>query len=312
MKPDRRLLIALAATGLTAATAIAAPSALAGPGARAAELPDPGSYDAAIAWIPDTQYYSETHPEHFDAQTRWLVDNAAERKIGYATHTGDIVDDSDDEDQWKNADASMKVLDDAKFPYGVVEGNHDVDGLYADYFGDDRFAGSPVRGESFENNRQHYDLVDVAGEQVMMLSLTWDMQEADFAWAEDVLAAHPDTPVIISVHAYLETDGSYSEQGQEIFDRIVEPHRNVKAVLCGHNHGATHNVKDLGGGRTVPEILADYQSAPEGGLGYLRLLQFDVDAGKMIVDTYSPSEDDSNYFDGEDDFTVDVDLNGTE
>ena len=85
----------------------------------------------------------------------------------------------------------------------------------------------------------------------------------------------------------------------------------MKAVLCGHNHGATHNVKDLGDGRTVPEILADYQSAPEGGLGYLRLLQFDVDAGKMIVDTYSPSEDDSNYFDGEDDFTVDVDLNTT-
>lgn len=309
MKSDRRVLFALAATSLTAATVIAAPSALAGP--RAAELPDPGTYDAAIAWLPDTQYYSESHPEHFDAQTQWLVDKGAERKIGYATHTGDIVDNSDEKAQWENADASLKKLDDAKFPYGVVEGNHDVDGMYGDYFGEKRFAGSPVYGESHKDNRQHYDLVDVAGKQVMMLYLTWDMNEEDFAWAEKVLAEHPDTPAIVSVHAYLNTDGSYSEQGQDIFDRVIKPHNNVKAVLCGHNHGVKHNVKDLGGGRKVPEILADYQSAAEGGLGYLRLLQFDVDAGKMIVDTYSPSKDDSNYFEQGDDFTVDVDLNTT-
>ncbi len=194
-------------------------------------------------------------------------------------------------------------------PYGVVEGNHDRGSdLYEKYFGADRFSESPVYGESHEDNRQHYDLVDVGGKQVMMLYLTWDMTEEDVAWAKKKLAEHPEVPAIVSVHAYLNTDGSYGEQGEEIFNRIVKPHDNVKAVLGGHYHGVAHNVKDLGGGRQVTEILADYQSADEGGLGYMRLLQFDTDADKMIVDTYSPSQDDSNYFDSGDDFTVDLGL----
>lgn len=308
MKVHPRLPFVVAATTLTAVTCLAAPSALAGP--KAGELPDPSTYDGAIAWLPDTQYYSESHPEHFDAQTQWIADNAEQRKISYTTHTGDIVDKAGDEDQWKNADAAMQTLDDAGHPYGVVEGNHDRGSgdLYHDYFGDERFADQPTRGGSHEDNRQSYDLVDVGGEQVMMLHLTWDMDDEDFAWAKQVLEEHPDTPAIISVHAYLNKDGSYGEQGEEIFERVVEPHDNVKAVLSGHYHGATHNVKDLGGGRQVSEILADYQSADEGGLGYLRMLQFDVDADKMIVDTYSPSEDESNYFDEEDDFEVDLSL----
>lgn len=303
MTTHRRLPTALAVTALTAASAFAAPSASA-----ANALPDPAGYDGAIAWLPDTQYYSAMYPQHFSEQTRWLVDNAQSRKISYAAHTGDIVDLAGAGYQWDNADEATKTLDDAKFPYGVVEGNHDRGGEYAEHFGQQRFAGSPVYGESFQDNRQHYDLVNVAGKQVMMLYLTWDMQEEDFAWAEKVLAEHPDTPVLIATHAYLNTDGSYDEQGRQIFDRIVKPHGNVKAVLCGHNHGVAHNVKDLGGGRQVAEILADYQSGPEGGLGYLRLLQFDVDAGTMRVSTYSPSEDDSDYFDQGDDFTVDLSL----
>ena len=308
MKVPSRLPFVVAATTLTAVTCLAAPSALAGP--KAAELPDPSTYDGAIAWLPDTQYYSESNPEHFEAQTQWIADNAEQRKIAYTTHTGDIVDKAGIEKQWKNADAAMRNLDDAGQPYGVVEGNHDRGALdkYHDYFGDERFADQPTRGGSHEDNRQSYDLVDVGGKQVMMLNLTWDMDEDDFAWAKQALEEHPDTPAIISVHAYLNTDGSYGEQGQEIFDKIVEPHNNVKAVLGGHYHGVSHNVKDVGGGRHVTEILADYQSADEGGLGYMRMLQFDVDANKMIVDTYSPSQDDSNYFEEGDDFEVDLSI----
>lgn len=295
-----------ATTTLTAVTAFAAPNALAG--AAANELPDPKTYDGAVAWIPDTQYYSESHPEHFDAQSRWLAENAKQRKISYAAHTGDIVNNPLSKKQWENADASMKKLEDAKLPYGVVEGNHDRGGRYHDYFGQQRFENSPVYGESHKDNRQHYDITEIGGKKVMMLYLTWDMQKEDFDWAKKVLADHPDIPALVGVHAYLNTDGSYGEQGQQIFDRIVKPHNNVKAVMGGHYHGVANNQKDLGNGRKVAEMLADYQSGPEGGQGYMRLLQFDMNNDKMVVDTYSPSKDDSNYFDKGDDFTVDLSL----
>lgn len=89
----------------------------------------------------------------------------------------------------------------------------------------------------------------------------------------------------------------------------MRPHSNVKAVPCGHHHGVAHNSKGLANGREVPKILANYQSAQEGGLDYLRLLQFDIDAGKRIADTYSPSQDGSYHFEEGDDFIVDVALN---
>lgn len=109
----RKLPVSLDTTALT--LVCAAPSALAQPQAGP-ELPDPSTYDAAIAWLPYTQYYSESYPEHFDAQTKWLADNAAKRKIGDATHTGDIVDNGDDKAQWENASKSLKTLEEVKFP----------------------------------------------------------------------------------------------------------------------------------------------------------------------------------------------------
>ena len=143
MTTHRRLPTALAVTALTAASAFAAPSVSA-----ANALPDPAGYDGAIAWLPDTQYYSAMYPQHFSEQTRWLVDNAQSRKISYAAHTGDIVDLAGAGYQWDNADEATKTLDDAKFPYGVVEGNHDRGGEYAEHFGQQRF-GRPSDAAGF-------------------------------------------------------------------------------------------------------------------------------------------------------------------
>ena len=53
-------------------------------------------------------------------------------------------------------------------------------------------------------------------------------------------------------------------------------------MLCGHYHDAEElvdNIDDNGDGvpdRKVYQLLADYQGAEKGGLGYIRLLQFDM------------------------------------
>ena len=43
-----------------------------------------------------------------------LLKKQEEMKIKYVFHTGDLVDESDKEEQWKNADQFMKTLDDAE------------------------------------------------------------------------------------------------------------------------------------------------------------------------------------------------------
>ena len=58
--------------------------------------------------------------------TQWIVDNKEKQNIQYVMHTGDIVDSMDRESEWVNADKSMKILEDANIPYGVLAGNHDV------------------------------------------------------------------------------------------------------------------------------------------------------------------------------------------
>ncbi|HDR7209093.1 hypothetical protein [Bacillus cytotoxicus] len=91
------------------------------------------------------------------------------------------------------------------------------------------------------------------------------------------------------------------------------------AVLCGHYHDSETLIDEMdddGDGiadRKVYQMLADYQDGPEGGQGYMRLLQFDTTANKMYVKTYSLYLNEYNFYKpeeypGKDEFTLDMDL----
>ena len=101
---------------------------------------EPASYDFAVAWITDTQYLSQEGEkgtplfgDTFTAMTQWVKDNAAEQKIVYSAHTGDVINNwqvtNTDEPlarrQFEFASAKLKMLDDSLIPNGVTPGNHD-------------------------------------------------------------------------------------------------------------------------------------------------------------------------------------------
>lgn len=284
-------------------------------------LPDPASYDFSFAWITDTQYYSEGFPEVYDAMNTWIVDQAEEREIAYTLHTGDLVEHWDRDLEWERASASMAILDEAGMPYGVTAGNHDnASGRnhtnYWRYFGEDRFTDRPYYGGSLQNNENHYDLIDAGGAEFIILYMGFSIGQPEYDWANEVLARYPERNAIFATHEYLGVDGSYSGQGAEIFEEVIVPNENVFLVLAGHNHGVAYNVKRVGE-RAVVEMMANYQFAEDEqgrrATGYLRMLQFDVAAGTMDVNTYSPFLDDENYFEDEkEEFTVDVDLRPAE
>ena len=81
--------------------------------------------DFTIIALPDTQYYSETYPNTFTAQTKWVVDNAAALNIQAVLGLGDIVNTASNTWEWQNADTSVKLLDSANIPYLLAIGNHD-------------------------------------------------------------------------------------------------------------------------------------------------------------------------------------------
>ncbi|OLS35885.1 lamin tail domain-containing protein [Bacillus sp. MRMR6] len=290
------------------------------------EIPStPDEYDYTFVWMSDTQYYAESFPYIFDRQTQWIAEKQDEMKIEYVFHTGDLVNVSTDVSQWNYADQYMGVLDEHQIPYGVLAGNHDVNQVnndytdYYKYFGADRFEDKPYYGDSYLNNRGHYDLISAGGNDYIMVYLGWGVTDEGIAWVNDVLAAHPDRKAILSFHEYLLATGTRHPLGEKLYNEIVVPNENVIAVLSGHYHEAQTYINELddnGDGtpdRKVYQMLADYQAGPEGGQGYMRLLHFDQDNNRVVVNTYSPYLDDYNYYDtdaypGKDEFVIELDL----
>ncbi|WP_284035553.1 lamin tail domain-containing protein [Neobacillus sp. 114] len=274
------------------------------------EIPSsPDQYDYTFVWMSDTQYYAQSYPHIYERMTNWIAEKQDEMKIKYVFHTGDIVDKAHMEDEWQNADQSMKVLDDNHIPYGVLAGNHDVDHKTGDYtqyykwFGEDRFKDKPYYGESYKNNRGHYDLISANGNDYIMLYMGWGVEDEDIQWMSDVLKQYPHRKAILSFHEYLLVSGNRSPLGNRIYNQLVLPNENVIAVLSGHYHDSetlVDAIDDNGDGipdRQVYQILGDYQGGPEGGQGYMKLLHFDQKNNKIMVNTYSPYLDNYNFYD---------------
>lgn len=105
------------------------------------------------------------------------------------------------------------------------------------------------------------------------------------------------------MHRYINTRGALDYTGQMVQQQVVAKNPNVFAVLNGHYHGAAINITafdDDGDGtkeRNVYQICTDYQSGEQGGMGYLKMLYFDIANQKVYMNSYSPILDDINYYD---------------
>ncbi|MFD2328948.1 S-layer homology domain-containing protein [Cohnella sp. GCM10020058] len=290
------------------------------------ELPvkqDP--YDFSFIWMSDTQYYSASYPWIYEGNTQWIVDHQQDMNIKYVIHTGDIVDNAEQAYQWDNAEKAMKTLDDAKVPYGVLAGNHDVSHQSGDYshyyahYGEERFTVQPTYGGSYKNNRGHYDLISAGGVDFIIVYMGWGVTDEDIDWMNQVVADHPDRKAILAFHEYMLVSNNRAPIADKVFERVVVPNKNVIMTLSGHYHDSetlVDKIDDDGDGvadREVYQILADYQGAAEGGLGYIRLMQFDIQNNKVHMKSYSPYLDDYNYYDpteypGKDEYDMNVDL----
>jgi 3',5'-cyclic AMP phosphodiesterase CpdA len=280
--------------------------------------------DASIVHLTDTQYLTEGYPEEYERMTQWIVDLAQQRDVAAVVHTGDLVQSWVDPDQsdararieFERASAAQSILEEAGLVTTVLPGNHDTkrgidSDLYNEYFGPDRYAGAPGFVDSIapDDATSSYTIVQAGPAPVLVLSIGYGYGERELAWAERVVQQHPNHNVVIATHEHLTpltrwdpsrraTDNRWLSRADELWQRVVEPNRNVVAVLAGHYHGLGAIVTpDAGGieGHHVVELLADYQEfrtdSGERATGFLRLLQWDLASSRLLVDTYSPRLD---------------------
>ncbi|MBB6480737.1 metallophosphoesterase [Spirochaeta isovalerica] len=269
----------------------------------------------SIVLLPDTQYYTQYHPETYYRQTQWIADNRAENNIQFVIHLGDLTDDNTFR-QWRVADRAHTILDDANIPYSVIPGNHDNPlhgkkrntSRFNRYFGPDRFSGKEWYGGHYEEgNENNYTFFSVGDLHFMVLSLEFLPRQEVLQWANRVIAEHYDTRVIVVTHSYMKRGGDRYDNGsgkydiegadgQTIWDKFVKKHSNVFMVLCGHVSDSELRISKGLNGNSVHQILTDFQNEPNGGNGWLRVLQFYPDQNRINVETLSVEKDVNRFF----------------
>jgi hypothetical protein len=282
--------------------------------------------DFTIVALPDTQYYSETYPQTFTAQTRWIVNNASTLNIQAVLGLGDIVQTATNTWEWQNADASVKLLDTAKIPYFLAIGNHD----YSDsgnssgrtsettnfnaYFGPSRYQNYPWYKSQFPlgSNENFYGILTINGTQYLFLMLEFYPRDIALAWAQSIIAANPGAEVLVVTHAYMYRDSTRvslcddinaqtynvgaDNDGEALWKKFVSQSSQISLVLNGHfaytdstNEGVGRQTELGVNGNVVNEMLSDYQEMTNGGNGYLRILTFHPSLNTIDVKTYSPT-----------------------
>ena len=270
-----------------------------------------------VVLLPDTQFYSSTYPQIFTAETQWIADNQAALNIRMVIGEGDIVDNADLPAQWVNADAAVKILDNAQVPYTLAIGNHDYDGKlpenrsavsFNQSFGPARYAAYPWYGGNLNNsNENFYTLFTANDQQYMVLALEFYPRDAVLSWASSVIDSHPDAKVFVVTHSFVFTDGTRQDRcdtmdmasqvaaGQAnnpegIWQKLLKSKPNVIFIASGHLIGTgTAHRTDIGvNGNVVNETFTNFQAQTNGGNGFFRILTFHPSENRIDVTTYSP------------------------
>ena len=85
-----------------------------------------------------------------------------------------------------------------------------------------------------------------------------------------------------------------ANNGQQLWDKFVQPSSNIDIVLSGHFTGEGYKKGINDHGKSVHQILFDAQAmggggrSGNGGDGWLRILEFFPDDATVKVRTFSP------------------------
>lgn len=281
-------------------------------GAANAEFPPLPEGAFSIVALPDTQAYSAGAPEIFAAEMQWILDNIDRQNIVFVTHLGDIVDRNAAPEQWAVARQSLAMLH-GKVPYGLGVGNHDMQTGAGDSsnfqtaFPAAHFADFDWYGGHYRNNANSWQTFSAGGMEFLIVHLECNAPDDVLAWADEVIAAHPDHRLIITTHMYLgprekpvensdymnapkgrmtwkKCHGEAGNSPQQMWDKCFSRHPNLFMVLAGDQSRTQSYYQTTAGahGNTVHELMSDYRE------GYFRVYRFVPAEDRVDVFTYSP------------------------
>jgi len=281
---------------------------------------EPGAYSMVV--IPDQQILNNYYPEKLMAMYQWIADNREKENIQIVMNVGDMADNCGNITQWENNKAAWELLPE-DLPFIAAPGNHDYDTnsgwdqgygvreqltLMNEYFPVSLFENYATGCGFFdeENCVNQWQSFEVNGNQYMVIALEYVPQADVLAWANEVVAAHPNHQVIMITHSYV---GSYGNLDQpHVWNDFVSKHENIIMAFSGHVwHTSVVRRTDKGvNGNDVHQMLMDAQVTDTGNEGYkhvgmIGLLRFNADGTQCDVSYYSTDRD---MYDANSNFTL--------
>ncbi len=269
--------------------------------------------DFTLVLFPDTQNEAQYYPQVLNNQVQWVVNNRTGWNIQAVLGLGDIVNDGASTAQQQNADAAIKLLDNAKIPYLLSIGNHDYDGAntgastrtatgFNQWWGPQRYAGySWYKGNLNGSNENFWGELAINGKNYLFMILEYVPRTTSLNWAASVVQAHPSDEVIVVTHSFMFYDNTRVDKcdtndlnrdnpGDKNWANFASKYPNISMVVSGHiTTGLAARRADLGvNGNLVNQMLSNYQVLANGGDGWIRLLTFHPSSNTVDVKTYSP------------------------
>ncbi|MET7656377.1 MULTISPECIES: LamG-like jellyroll fold domain-containing protein [unclassified Streptomyces] len=296
----RGFLRATALLGAAATAGLALPATA--EAASAKWRPDPESRRFTLAVMPDTQYLFDgpsIDRAPVEASLRYLLERGDEggaENLVFLSHLGDLTQNGA-KDEVTAISEAFGLLDRRGVGYSVLAGNHDVKSSttdqrgatpYLDAFGPQRFWGKSTFKGASPDGYNTFHVFRAGGREWMVLALDWRLSDKGYAWAADILARHPRTPVVLTTHELVVEDDSLSAYGQQLWDRLIEDHDQIFLTLNGHYWPAGRAIRRNAAGHDVHLHLTNYQNRYFGGAAMIRLYRFDLDRNVIDVETVSP------------------------
>lgn len=233
--------------------------------------------------------------------------------------------------QWKATSRLLERLD-GQVPYVLCTGNHDYGVQSAEsrktwfneFFQPDRnpltyqqlvgcapnsFGDRTLETSAYEFQAPHPD-----GRKFLVITLPFAPRNADLEWAKAVAddARFSDHFGIVLTHSYMYANGTRiakegynltkkgGNTGEQIFQKLVHPAKNIRLVVCGHvckpddwSKAVGFSMDKNSSGKTVAQLVFNTQAigggfSGNGGDGWLRLLEFMPDRKTIKATTFSP------------------------
>jgi hypothetical protein len=265
--------------------------------------------------------------------TNWIVENQKERNIAAVLHLGDITNHNAPA-EWENAVKAMDVLNGkvpyalvpGNHDYSTGGTCRDRTTLLNEYFPLQKMKSLGTLDSVYDKEPDRLEnsasLFSAGGRDFVVIALEFGPRKDVVRWANEVAAKHKDRAAILITHAYMYSDetrydwkkygpkqvwnphsypvakatGDDVSDGEELWSNLVSRHENFQFTLNGHvlNDGLGRLTSQTPGGRNVPQMLVNFQMKPQGGDGWLRLMEIDSTGKHVKVIDYSPTRNERN------------------